>query len=100
MILLCLLLSILQYLKESAILKDFHSISRYRLILLFSLSRLKLYTYFEDSNYVYLVLEMCHNGEMSRYLKEWKKPFTEEEGECFIFMRLLTFKQIIINVLK
>lgn len=42
---------------------------------------LKLYNYFEDSNYVYLVLEMCHNGEMSRYLKDRKKPFTEEEGK-------------------
>uniref|UniRef100_A0A4W4EL86 Serine/threonine-protein kinase PLK4 n=1 Tax=Electrophorus electricus TaxID=8005 RepID=A0A4W4EL86_ELEEL len=29
-------------------------------------SILELYNYFEDSNYVYLVLEMCHNGEMSR----------------------------------
>uniref|UniRef100_A0A3B5LIB6 non-specific serine/threonine protein kinase n=1 Tax=Xiphophorus couchianus TaxID=32473 RepID=A0A3B5LIB6_9TELE len=27
-------------------------------------SILELYNYFEDSNYVYLVLEMCHNGEM------------------------------------
>lgn len=41
----------------------------------------KLYNYFEDSNYVYLVLEMCHNGEMSRYLKERKKPFSEDEGQ-------------------
>ncbi len=47
-----------------------------------------------------LVLEMCHNGEMSRYLKEKKKPFTEEEGEFFTFMNLLTFKQTIINILK
>ncbi|XP_076277413.1 polo like kinase SAK [Lasioglossum baleicum] len=30
---------------------------------------LELYTYFEDSNYVYLVLELCHNGELQRYLK-------------------------------
>ncbi|XP_074848040.1 serine/threonine-protein kinase PLK4 isoform X5 [Carettochelys insculpta] len=38
-----------------------------------------LYNYFEDSNYVYLILEMCHNGEMSRYLKNRMKPFSEEE---------------------
>ncbi|TRY57886.1 hypothetical protein DNTS_014403 [Danionella cerebrum] len=44
----------------------------------------ELYNYFEDSNYVYLVLEMCHNGEMSRYLKERKKPFTEEEARHFM----------------
>lgn len=42
---------------------------------------LKLYNYFEDSNYVYLVLEMCHNGEMSRYLRERKMSFSEDEGE-------------------
>ncbi|XP_074848039.1 serine/threonine-protein kinase PLK4 isoform X4 [Carettochelys insculpta] len=42
-------------------------------------SILELYNYFEDSNYVYLILEMCHNGEMSRYLKNRMKPFSEEE---------------------
>ncbi|XP_023248429.1 serine/threonine-protein kinase PLK4 isoform X2 [Copidosoma floridanum] len=31
---------------------------------------LELYTFFEDQNYVYLVLELCHNGELQRYLKE------------------------------
>lgn len=30
---------------------------------------------------MYLILEMCHNGEMSRYIKNRKKPFSEEEGE-------------------
>uniref|UniRef100_A0A8C6SZS8 non-specific serine/threonine protein kinase n=1 Tax=Neogobius melanostomus TaxID=47308 RepID=A0A8C6SZS8_9GOBI len=43
-------------------------------------SVLELYNYFEDSNYVYLVLEMCHNGEMSRYLKDRKVPYSEDEG--------------------
>ncbi|XP_053365280.1 serine/threonine-protein kinase PLK4 [Clarias gariepinus] len=47
-------------------------------------SILELYNYFEDSNYVYLVLEMCHNGEMSRYLKDRRKPFTEEEVRQFM----------------
>ncbi|KAF3701219.1 Serine/threonine-protein kinase PLK4 [Channa argus] len=47
-------------------------------------SILELYNYFEDSNYVYLVLEMCHNGEMSRYLKERKMPFCEEEARHFM----------------
>lgn len=32
---------------------------------------------------MYLILEMCHNGEMSRYIKNRKKPFSEEEGEIF-----------------
>uniref|UniRef100_A0A8C2ZCZ8 non-specific serine/threonine protein kinase n=1 Tax=Cyclopterus lumpus TaxID=8103 RepID=A0A8C2ZCZ8_CYCLU len=40
-------------------------------------SILELYNYFEDSNYVYLVLEMCHSGEMSRHLKEREMPFSE-----------------------
>ncbi|XP_069487205.1 serine/threonine-protein kinase PLK4 isoform X2 [Ambystoma mexicanum] len=47
-------------------------------------SILELYNYFEDSNYVYLILEMCHNGEMSRYLKSRKKPFSEEEARHFM----------------
>ncbi|XP_064366748.1 serine/threonine-protein kinase PLK4 isoform X1 [Dromaius novaehollandiae] len=47
-------------------------------------SILELYNYFEDSNYVYLILEMCHNGEMSRYIKNRKKPFSEEEARHFL----------------
>ncbi|KAM9709026.1 serine/threonine-protein kinase PLK4 [Menidia menidia] len=47
-------------------------------------SILELYNYFEDSNYVYLVLEMCHNGEMSRYLKEQKMSFSEDEARHFM----------------
>lgn len=49
------------------------------------MSLFKLYNYFEDNNYVYLVLEMCHNGEMSRYLKERKMPFSEDEGQEELF---------------
>ncbi|XP_069781346.1 serine/threonine-protein kinase PLK4 [Narcine bancroftii] len=47
-------------------------------------SILELYNYFEDSNYVYLVLEMCHNGEMSRYLKNRKASFSEDEARHFM----------------
>ncbi|XP_029446126.1 serine/threonine-protein kinase PLK4 isoform X1 [Rhinatrema bivittatum] len=47
-------------------------------------SILELYNYFEDSNYVYLILEMCHNGEMSRCLKNRKNPFSEEEARHFM----------------
>lgn len=49
------------------------------------MSLFKLYNYFEDSNYVYLVLEMCHNGEMSRYLKEKEIAFCEDEGQEELF---------------
>ena len=41
---------------------------------------LELYSFFEDSNYVYLVLEMCHKGELYRYLKEHSQPFSEKQG--------------------
>ena len=43
-------------------------------------SVLELYNYFEDANYVYLVLEMCHNREINRYLKTTQKRLTENEG--------------------
>lgn len=29
---------------------------------------------------------MCHNGEMSRYLKERKMPFSEDEGQAHVFL--------------
>ncbi|CAN0377364.1 unnamed protein product [Lampetra planeri] len=45
---------------------------------------LEMYGCFEDDNYVYLVLEMCHNGEMSRYLKNQGRPFTEEQARQFL----------------
>lgn len=32
-------------------------------------SILELYTAFNDASYVYLVLELAHNGELHRYLK-------------------------------
>lgn len=43
-------------------------------------SVLELYTFFEDENYVYLVLELCHNGELQRYLKNNNKHLNEDEG--------------------
>ncbi|KAM7439975.1 Serine/threonine-protein kinase plk4 [Porites harrisoni] len=41
---------------------------------------LELYNYFEDSNYVYLILEMCHNSEINRYLKKTGRPVGENEA--------------------
>lgn len=60
------------------IIEDYFNLSQ-KLTYFFPTS--KLYNYFEDSNYVYLVLEMCHSGEMTRYLKERKMPFSEDEGQ-------------------
>ena len=44
-------------------------------------SVLELYTFFQDANYVYLVLELAHNGELQRYMKQvMKRPMTEPEA--------------------
>ena len=43
-------------------------------------SILELYTFFEDSDYVYLVLELAHNGELQRYLKNNILKLSENEG--------------------
>ena len=42
-------------------------------------SIVKLISYFEDNTYVYLVLELCHNGELARYLRNTKHAFSEPE---------------------
>ncbi|OWF53904.1 serine/threonine-protein kinase PLK4-like isoform X2 [Mizuhopecten yessoensis] len=47
-------------------------------------SILELYNYFEDNNYVYLVLEISHNGELNRYLKANCKVLTEAEAQHFM----------------
>ncbi|KAK3606347.1 hypothetical protein CHS0354_041983 [Potamilus streckersoni] len=47
-------------------------------------SILELYNYFEDSNYVYLVLEFCHNGELQRYLRTNCKALSEDEACHFM----------------
>ena len=39
----------------------------------------ELITFFEDASFVYLVLELCHNGELARYLKNTKHSFSEAE---------------------
>lgn len=43
-------------------------------------SILKLYSYFEDNDFVYLVLELCENGELQRYLKSLGHPLSEDEA--------------------
>lgn len=43
-------------------------------------SILELYTFFEDPNYVYLILELAENGALNRYMKDHKKVMTEPEA--------------------
>lgn len=50
-------------------------------------SVLELYNFFEDKNYVYLVLEVCHNGALNRFLKTTK--LKEAEGEVHVSAGLL-----------
>ncbi|XP_053399578.1 serine/threonine-protein kinase PLK4-like isoform X2 [Mercenaria mercenaria] len=47
-------------------------------------SILELYNYFEDNNYVYLILEMCQNGELQRYLKSSCRVLSEDEARHFM----------------
>lgn len=42
-------------------------------------SILELYTFFEDANNVYLVLELAQNGELHRYMKDNQRVMTEAE---------------------
>lgn len=44
-------------------------------------SILELYSFFQDANYVYLVLELASNGELQRYIKQTlRRPMTESEA--------------------
>ena len=43
-------------------------------------SILDLYTYFEDADSVYLVMELCSGGELYRYLQQRGSPLTEPEA--------------------
>lgn len=40
---------------------------------------IELYKYFEDSENVYLVLELAHNGELHRYMRESQRVMSEAE---------------------
>lgn len=46
-------------------------------------SILQLLTFFEDESYVYLVLELCRNGELQSYLKTHTRILSEPEGLLF-----------------
>lgn len=57
-------------------------------------SILELFTFFEDSNYVYLVLELAHNGELQRYIKNNSVVLTEKEGKFCLIKRVFFFRSI------
>ncbi|KAJ3089463.1 Serine/threonine-protein kinase plk4 [Quaeritorhiza haematococci] len=41
---------------------------------------IELYNYFEDANYVYLITELCKNGELYRYIQQRHGALTEPEA--------------------
>ncbi|CAG8509068.1 12766_t:CDS:2 [Ambispora leptoticha] len=43
-------------------------------------SILKLYYSFEDSRYFYMVMELCHNGELYKYIHQRRVPLSEAEA--------------------
>ncbi|EAA02947.5 AGAP012499-PA, partial [Anopheles gambiae str. PEST] len=47
-------------------------------------SILEMYTFFEDFNFVYLVLELAENGELQQYLKQRIQPFSEFEAAMIL----------------
>lgn len=55
-------------------------------------SILELYAFFEDANYVYLVLELAQNGELHRYLKESQR--VSAIFVCCLSLKLLSLKLI------
>ena len=66
-------------------------------------SILKLYTFFEDGDFVYLVLELCTRGELHKYIKSLGRVLSEDEGlllHSFIIHFILTaIARIVYNVL-
>jgi len=50
---------------------------------------LQLYSFFEDTEQVYLVLEMCHNGTLNDYIKTTQ--LQEHEGD----ISLINFASVI-----
>ena len=51
-------------------------------------SILELYNYFEDNDYVYLVMELCKNGELFQYVKQRSRPLSESETRS-VMMQLV-----------
>ncbi|KAJ3022465.1 Serine/threonine-protein kinase plk4 [Thoreauomyces humboldtii] len=47
-------------------------------------SILELYNYFEDQSYVYLVMEICQNGELFQYIRQRDSALTEPEARGVI----------------
>lgn len=45
---------------------------------------LELFTFFEDADFVYLVLELAHNGELQGYLRQAKHVMSESEAANII----------------
>lgn len=47
-------------------------------------SILELYNFFEDADYVYIVLELAYNGELAKYVKKNNIVMTENEASSIM----------------
>ncbi|XP_068228277.1 serine/threonine-protein kinase PLK4 [Palaemon carinicauda] len=45
---------------------------------------LKLFAFFEDQLFVYLVLELCHKGELQKYIRSLGRVLTEDEAREYL----------------
>ncbi|XP_065059141.1 serine/threonine-protein kinase PLK4-like isoform X2 [Rhopilema esculentum] len=52
-------------------------------------SILELYSYLEDDDHVYLILEMCHNGDLKKFLENRGSPLNEREAQKILLQVLM-----------
>jgi polo-like kinase 4 len=52
-------------------------------------SILELYNYFEDSEYVYMVMELCENGNLYQYLREHPRGHLTEPEARGVLLQLI-----------
>ncbi|XP_037774914.1 serine/threonine-protein kinase PLK4-like [Penaeus monodon] len=45
---------------------------------------LKLYAFFEDQSFVYLVLELCSRGELQKHIKSLRRVLNEDEAREYL----------------
>lgn len=54
---------------------------------------LKLYSFYEDKDYIYIMLELCSNNNLSLLLKR-RKRLTEQETRYYVYQLLLALRYI------
>ena len=57
-------------------------------------SILELFNYFEDSHYVYLVMELCKNGELFKFITKRSRPLSEPEARGILIQLVSGLKYL------